>query len=176
MASATHPQIISIEDYLATCYKPDQDFVNGELQERNLGEREHSEMQLAVLLWFVRHAAEWRITPLPEIRVQTTAENYRIADVAVVSLDSPRESTLNTPPLIVIEILSQEDRVQRYEERLDDYRRMGVPHIWVIDPLRRVGFDCSDGNWIRTQRFEARGFETKSSGIYLSIPELGLSD
>ena|SRR5579859_1977564 len=170
MASAINPAVVPLEDYLSACYKPDRDFVNGELQERNLGEREHSEMQLAVLLWFAQHSAEWRLAPLPEIRVQITPNNYRIADVAIVSADAPRERVLVTPPQIVIEILSPEDRVQRYQERLDDYRKIGVPHIWVIDPLLGTGFDCSNGSWVRTSYFKM-----ESSGIYLSIPELHLS-
>jgi Uma2 family endonuclease len=170
MASAISPEIVSLEDYRNSSYKPDRDFVRGELQERNVGEIEHSEMQLAILLWFVRHGVEWKIRPLPEMRVQVSDDNYRVADVAVVSTTAPREPALVTPPLIVIEMLSPEDRVQRCGERLDDLLSMGIPHVWVVDPKLRTGFDCSRGNWIRTERLEAG-----SSGIYLSIPELGLS-
>ena len=36
----------------------------------------------------------------------------------------------------VIEVLSPEDRVSRYQQRLDDYRAMGVANVWVIDPMR----------------------------------------
>lgn len=169
MASAITPEVVPLEEYLRGCYKPDRDFVNGELQERNLGEIEHSEMQLAILLWFVRHAEQWRITPLPEMRVQISGDHYRVADVAVISTDAPREKALVTPPLIVVEILSVEDRVQRYRERLDDYLVMGIPHIWVIDPIWKIGFDCSHGDWVRRSRLEA------SSGIYLSIPELDIT-
>jgi Uma2 family endonuclease len=167
MASTINPATVQLEDYLSACYKHDRDFVNGELQERNLGEREHSELQLAVLLWFVRHSAEWKVVALPEMRVQISEGNFRVADVAIVSTDAPRERVLFTPPLIVIEILSPEDRVQRYGERLDDFRAMDVPHIWVIDPTEQIGFDCSSGSWIRCTRFAI-----ENSGIYLSIPEL----
>ena len=169
MASAITPEVVPLEEYLRGSYKPDRDFVKGELQERNLGEIEHSEMQLAILLWFVRHAEQWRIAPLPEMRVQISDDHYRVADVAVISADAPREKALVTPPLIVVEILSAEDRVQRYRERLDDYLAMGIPHIWVVDPIEKIGFDCSHGDWVRRNRLEA------GSGIYLSIPELGVT-
>ena len=36
--SAATPLPLSIEDYLHTSYSPDCDYVDGELQERNLGE------------------------------------------------------------------------------------------------------------------------------------------
>jgi Uma2 family endonuclease len=167
MGTTMNLEAVTLEEYLGTSYKPDRDFVRGELQERNLGERDHSEMQLTVLLWFVRHAAEWKIAPLPEMRVQTGSENYRIADIAIVSSEAPRERVLLTPPEIVIEILSPEDRIQRYEDRLDDYRAMGVRNIWVIDPRLNRGFNCSSGDWVRCDRFEIA-----NSPIYLSLLEL----
>ena len=51
------------------------------------------------------------------------------------------------PPVAIIEVLSPEDRVSRYQQRLDDYRAMGVANVWVIDPMRRKAFDCSQGGW-----------------------------
>ena len=38
----------------------------------------------------------------------------------------PVEQVPTHPPLAIIEVLSPEDRVSRYQQRLDDYRRMGV--------------------------------------------------
>jgi Uma2 family endonuclease len=66
----------------------------------------------------------------------------------------------------VIEILSPEDRVARYNERLEDYRRMGVAHIWVADPEERRGFDWSAG-WQERARFEVA-----NSPVYLDLPEV----
>ena len=43
MATAT--TLIPIEEYLRTTYHPDRDYVDGEIQERNLGEREHARLQ-----------------------------------------------------------------------------------------------------------------------------------
>jgi hypothetical protein len=42
-----------------------------------------------------------------------------------------------------------------------------VPHIWVVDPLQRIGRNCSDGNWIRTGRFAIDG-----SPIHLDLKHL----
>ena len=30
----------------------------------------------------------------------------------------------------------------------------GVPHIWIVDPKTRTGWDYSDGNWVRRKRFD----------------------
>ena len=60
---------------------------------------------------------------------------------------------METPPLAIIEVLSPEDRISRYQERFSDYRQFGVPHIWVVDPQSRRGYDCSNGSWIETTSF-----------------------
>jgi Uma2 family endonuclease len=70
-----------------------------------------------------------------------------------MSRDEPVEQVPTRAPLAVIEVLSPEDRVSRYQQRLDDYRRMGVPNIWIIDPESRRGYDCSAGSWIEQQSF-----------------------
>ena len=44
-------------------------------------------------------------------------------------------------------MLSSEERVSRYQQRLDDYRAVGVANVWVIDPMRRKAYDCSQGGW-----------------------------
>ena len=41
MASST---LISVQEYMATTYRPDCDYVDGEVRERNLGEIEHSHL------------------------------------------------------------------------------------------------------------------------------------
>jgi hypothetical protein len=50
---------------------------------------------------------------------------------------------------------------------LRNFASFGVPNLWVVDPETRVGWDCSDGNWVRKERFEVA-----NSAIYLSLPEL----
>src|SRR5215475_13547174 len=149
MATATHFPI-SVSEYLHTSYHPDCDYVDGVIEERNLGELDHAELQKAFMLWLSQREREWGIRALPEIRVQTSPTRFRIADVAIVSVTAPREQIIQTPPVAIIEILSPEDRIPRYSVRLDDYRKMGVKHIWVIDPATRKGFDCSSGSWIET--------------------------
>jgi Uma2 family endonuclease len=40
----------------------------------------------------------------------------------------------STPPDIVMEIVSPDERYPRLLEKLDKYSRWGVPHIWVVEP------------------------------------------
>jgi len=52
------------------------------------------------------------------------------------------------PPLLVIEILSPDDTYSDTQERAEDYLRMGVSTIWIIDPKTRTGRVCNSSAWI----------------------------
>lgn len=163
MATATH---LPLEQYLATSYHPDCDYIDGEVEERNLGEREHARLQAALCSWFYSRVKNWNMEVLVEQRVRVSERRVRTPDVCLVSLDLPYEKVIATPPFAVIEILSPEDRVVRYNERLEDYRRMGVARIWVADPEERRGFDWSAG-WQEHTRFEVA-----NSPVYLDLAEV----
>jgi len=154
MSTAAHP-LIPVSEYLHTSYHPDCDYVDGVIEERNLGELDHAEVQRALILWLSQHERKWGIRTIPEIRVQTSPTRFRIADICIVSVTAPREQIIQTPPLAIIEVMSPEDRVPRYSVRLDDCRKMGVRNIWVIDPASRRGFDCSAEDWIENSFFVA---------------------
>lgn len=40
--------LVSVDEYLATAYDPDREYLEGRILERNLGERDHSELQMAI--------------------------------------------------------------------------------------------------------------------------------
>jgi hypothetical protein len=45
----TSQPTISVEEYLSTSYRPDCDYVDGLVEERNLGEYDHAAVQSALL-------------------------------------------------------------------------------------------------------------------------------
>ena len=106
---ATHPtslsQLISIEEYLNTTYRPDVDYVDGEIEERNPGEFEHGRVQGFLVTWLTTHEVEWHIQVLPEQRVRVTTARVRIPDVCVLSATLPRERIISHPPLLRVEVL-----------------------------------------------------------------------
>ena len=54
--------LISVAEYLRTAYSPDCDYVDGEVQERNLGEKDHSILQCEFPYYFRSRKKEWRRT------------------------------------------------------------------------------------------------------------------
>ncbi|HKD85717.1 MAG TPA: Uma2 family endonuclease [Terriglobales bacterium] len=162
MATTTQPTV-SVDDYLKTTYHPDCDYIDGELQERNLGDPEHAEVQGALVEWFRGHGKEWNIRALPEARIQISPTRFRVADVGLYSRRYPINELKQQPPLAVIEIVSPEDRISRYAQRIGDYR---IQHIWVVNPQTRRGFDCFTGSWIETQSFK---IENSPIAVDLSV-------
>jgi hypothetical protein len=43
--------LISVQEYLGTSYRPDCDYVDGEVLERNLGEFEHASAQREIIIY-----------------------------------------------------------------------------------------------------------------------------
>jgi Uma2 family endonuclease len=144
MATAT--TLIPIEEYLRTSYHPDCDYVDGEIQERNSGEREHARLQAVITAWFFSNEKAWNVDSLVEQRIHVAPRRVRIADVCLISRDAPKEQVIITPPLLCVEILSPEDRLPRAARVMEDYARMGVPNLWLLDPKDRVAYNyASDG-------------------------------
>jgi Uma2 family endonuclease len=164
MASST---LISVSEYLKNSYRPDCDYVDGRIEERNVGEHDHAALQAALILWFGEHQQEWNIEVLPEQRVQVSPTRFRVPDVCLVSLDQPVEQILTKPPLACIEILSPEDTMRRLQERVEDYRQFGVANIWILDPGTQRGYNCLSSGWL-----EAAEFEIPNTPIRLVLSEM----
>ena len=154
---------ISVEEYLKTVYRPDRDYVDGVVEERNLGEWDHSSVQTQFVIFFskFRHTGLRAVT---ELRIRVRENKYRISDVVVTS-GKPQEQVLTKPPLLCIEILSPEDTVSRTNARIQDYLDFGVPVVWVVDPRERTV-------WIyrATGMEQAVGLSVKLDGTSIEVP------
>ena len=155
---------VSVQEYLGTSYRPDVEYIDGELKERNVGELEHARMVKAILRWFEQYEASWQMEALPDVRVQVNAENYRVPDICLRPQANPDVRFITATPAVVIEVLSPEDSISDYRARIADYRQKGIPGIWVVDPKSRKGWDCSSGNWIETSTFRL-----SDSPVYLDL-------
>ncbi len=138
---STTRTLISVEEYLASSYEPDCDYVDGHIEERNLGEWNHGRLQGKVVGYLLTRYGKDGVEVVPELRVQVKAKRFRVPDVCVV-LGDPGEQILTKPPFLCIEILSLEDRMSRIKERINDYLAMGVPYVWVLDPQSKRAY-CS---------------------------------
>lgn len=163
MAATIH---IPIAEYLATSYRPDCEYVDGEVRERNVGKWEHARVQALLAAWFINHENVWGIVSSTEQRVQVSQDRVRVPDLVVLKA-GPQPSVLTAPPLLVIEILSPDDTYSDTQERAQDYRAMGVETVWIIDPKTRTGRMCIGADWIESSRLEVKG-----RSLFVDLPEI----
>ncbi len=137
MTTAT---LVPLTEYLRTVYHPDAEWLEGHLQERATGERSHAFIQTFFIKYFLAREEQWKVQVTQELRMQVSADKYRIPDVMVLRGDAPFEEIVRAPPLLCIEVLAPEDRMTEMQDRIEDYLTMGVSAVWIVNPKRRTGF------------------------------------
>jgi Uma2 family endonuclease len=161
--------LISVEEYLATSYSPDVELIDGQLLERNLGEYDHANLQSALVTLLRNRGREWKIRAVVEQRIRVRAKRYRIPDVCVVSRDEPIEPVFTRPPLVCVEVLSEDDTLRSLEDKVDDYIAFGVENIWALDPVKRRAYLCTKGSF---REPEAGILVVPGSPIQISLKDL----
>ncbi len=155
---ATFPALVPLEEYLSASYHPDADYVDGEIEERHLGEYEHARLQFILAGIFLQHEAAWNVRGVTEQRIAITSSRVRVCDVCLIDRNAARERVLRHPPLLCVEIVSPEDRLSRAEIVLRDYLNIGVQDIWLLDPIRQAA-----------HRFDAQGLHMANANV-LTVP------
>ncbi len=151
---------LSVEQYLRTSFPDlDKEYRDGELVERSLPTYPHGKTQLRVGAYFAALRKSLSLHATAETRMKLRTGLYLIPDIAVFHGGEPLDVP-ETPPLVVIEILSPDDRIQKVGEKLEEYRAWGVPHTWAIDPVAQR-FYAHDGRPVEVNE--------------LLIPELGIT-
>jgi Uma2 family endonuclease len=159
--------LLSVSEYLNTAYRPDQELLDGQLFERNVGEYDHSNLQGALVAWMRGRQHEWNIRVLPEQRIQVAPGRLRVPDLCIVSRKQKLEPVFTEAPLLCIEILSKQDTLQSWQERIDDYRAFGVANIWILnpDPTKPRAYICEPSGFR-----EPEGGVLEVSGSPIRIP------
>jgi Uma2 family endonuclease len=56
-------------------------------------------------------------------------------DTEVVAASDPEYT--ETPPIVAVEVLSPDDRINRVNRKIGEYLKSGVLEVWIIDPAAR---------------------------------------
>ena len=131
---------VTLSEYLATSYRPDCEYVDGELLERNVGEWDHSRLQSLVSCYLCEREKQWRILVAIAPRIRVAATRFRVPDISVLTGPPPDGGIIVEPPFLCIEILSPSDRMMEMQERIDDYLAFGVRYVWLLHPRTRRAF------------------------------------
>jgi Uma2 family endonuclease len=128
MSMAVH---ISLEEYLHTDYEPDCDYVDGVIEERNVGGRRHSRTLARLAVWLRSKELEHEALIFQDVKVSPS--RIRIPDICLVD-KSDRDEIVEQPPALWVEVLSPEDSWSKIQAKIDDALTFGVPTIWIVDP------------------------------------------
>lgn len=128
--------LMDVDEYLHTSFEgADCEYLDGEVVERNMGERTHSDVQtrLAVLLSALRRQLGIHVSV--ELRIRVTRTRYRIPDISVWRDDNLGGGRIPTiPPFLAVEILSPDDRMTRMLPKIQEYLAFGIEYVWLVDP------------------------------------------
>jgi Uma2 family endonuclease len=157
--------LVPVEEYLRTTYRPDCDYVDGEVLERNVGEKDHSKLQREFVYFFRERQDSWKTFVFPEQRIQVASTRFRIPDVCVYLGAEPESQIFHEPPFICIEIMSPADTIERMQAKIDDYLNFGVRYVWVINPRTRRA-------WVYTKEgiVEAKDGVLRTENPELAVP------
>lgn len=139
------PKIYSFEEYLNYQDGTDNQYelVNGELKIMPVASGFH-----ALILVFIydifraeinRIKKQWKVMP-GTVGVRTAENKSRIPDLVILSENQAQEirkmptAVLESPPLLVVEIVSPGNADDDYRYKRSEYAVRGIPEYWIIDP------------------------------------------
>lgn len=125
---------VPLQEYLRTAYSPDREYRDGELVERNVGDRTHSRLQILLSYYIAGREKQWNVVAYTELRIKVREDWYPLPDICVYAKPAPEERYPERPPLLWIEILSEDDRMIDVWAKAAELTKNGVPYVWIIDP------------------------------------------
>ena len=156
---------IGVEEYLGLVFddRPEPDYVDGEVVERSLPTPIHSQIQALLAVFFAALSTRVRLVMMSELRVRIEPRLFRVIDFTVYLGSRPEGRFAEAPAFVAIEIVSPDDRRGRLKERLEDYRRWGVPHIWLVDPQRKRLYEYTEAGLLQFQALRLAEFDFEIS-------------
>ena len=157
---------VTPEQYLATQFEREPELVRGEIAERPLPTFQHGNIQLRMGSRLMALQQSYPVFTSVEVRVRMALDLYRIPDISMWEGAVP-DGVPATPPLLVVEISSPDDRLDAMLQKLEEYRAWGVQHIWLVEPeLKRI--HVYDGGSLNA----VSGLELVQFGFAVSAEEL----
>jgi Uma2 family endonuclease len=142
---------IPLELYLRRVYRPDCEYIDGEVRERNAGYRPHSETVGIISSMLYEFSKATDTVALLSVRVRVSEDCVLVPDVCLAHRTHPREDVIVTPPLLCVEVLAEEDTFYVVRDRVNRFLAMGVENIWIVDQHGRCGWYATERGFIRSE-------------------------
>ncbi len=166
MAVPTSP-LIPVEEYLNTSYPDgDREYVDGLVVERNVGTPGHSALQKILIVHLSAFEKQLQIAIRPECRTRIEESRYRVPDVLVMTRPFRQTNrVVLDAPLLIVEVLSPDDRMRETIQRFREYEKLGVRYIVLMDPEDRTTFAFVNGDLVRPRSDQLRLAGSRAASI-----------
>jgi Uma2 family endonuclease len=161
--------VIPLETYLRRTYRPDCDYIDGEVRERNAGYYPHSAMMGGIAYRLHEFAKATDTVALLSVRVRVSEDCVLVPDVCLARRTRPREDVIVTPPLLCVEVLAEEDTLHAVRDRVERFLAMGVEHVWIVDQAGRYGWYGTSRGFIQP---EDGALHVEGTRIQISLAEV----
>jgi Uma2 family endonuclease len=159
--------LITAAEYLTTSYAREPEFVHGELIERSWPTFSHGSVQLDLGSRLHAIGRAQGLHSALGVRMRLGEDLYRIPDIALWTGPGEPGQIPTSPPLLVVEISSPDDRLHDLLQKLDEYETWGVEHIWLVEPELKQ-FHIYDHGSLR----EVEQLELPQFGFRVTVSEL----
>ena len=159
--------LITPELYLAMHFEREPELVHGELVERPSPNFPHGNLQLELGSRLRTLQRSHPVFTGVEVRVRMAADLYRLPDIAMWEGAAP-DPLPTSPPLLVVEVSSPDDRLGAMLQKLEEYRIWGVQHIWLVEPeLKRIHvYDNGSLAQVSTLELPQFGFAVTAADLF----------
>jgi Uma2 family endonuclease len=151
MAVLPSPPLVSVDEYLNTSYPDgDREYLDGQIVERHMGTPGHSALQKIIIVHLAAFEQTFQIAVRPECRTRVQETRYRVPDVLVMTRPfRQNDRVVLDAPLMIVEVLSPDDRMKDTLQRFREYEALGVRYIVQMDPEDRTTFLFANGDLTR---------------------------
>lgn len=166
MATATQ---VSLAEYLRNNYEPECELISGELIPKPMGTLEHmnTEKKLIRLLGAYEERGLGHV--LQELSCRK-GDDVRVPDIVFYQPGAQFENgLLIDSPLLAVEVLSPSQRPSELFAKCEAYHAWGVPYCWVIDPIKKAGWE-----YHRERSVQSKEEDLQAGEIKISLAELFL--
>jgi len=162
------PERLTLAQYSRVIFRPDAHFVDGRIIPRILGDWTHSRTVGSLVEHLHPACKALNLKSCISLRLQTSPSRIRVCDFVILNAEAPYEPVPTVAPLVCVEVLSPEQSPDEELDTLADYFAMGVPNIWLIDPIRRVAYTFGpDG----LQKADPKNLRVPNTPIHLDLTE-----
>jgi Uma2 family endonuclease len=138
---------VSVEEYLATSYKPACDYLDGVLRQKPLPTRKHGVLQARFMQLI--NVGFPNFEAASEVTVRLRPGKYFVPDVIVQQFGRIQDPYPTEPVHLCIEILSPDDRMSEVLGKSEEYHAWGVPTVWIADPENERAWEYRAGERLK---------------------------